>query len=63
MDGLNSKRKTSKPEDRSIDIMLKKEDKKEQSLRETLNTIKHIILNGMGIPKAGERLKKIQRNK
>ena len=37
--------------------------KKEQSLRQTLNTIKHIILNGMGIPKAGERLKKIQRNK
>lgn len=42
---------------------LEKEGKKEQGPRQTLNTSKHTLLNGMGIPKAGERLKKIPRNK
>lgn len=59
-----AKEQTSKPEDRSIDIIWDEErGKKRTEPQRNTDTIKHIILNGMRISKGGERLKKIQRNK
>ena len=65
LEGFNrlesAKEQTSKPEDRSIDIIWDEErgEKKTEPQRNT-DTIKHIILNGMGISKGDEGWKKFK---